>query len=1229
MKREANILFGLALAVSALNAPVTVRAEEVVTDEIILEENKQTDLTDVTNREITHAEATAVFEEPAYGRVLKHPENLSVGNNEQYMIPAGINGKIVFGTIDSPQWVYDDRQYVINTNPVEFYFEFTMYAKKGYSFSEDTEVIFNGRRAARVIPSADCSSAQVYVQYRLSYDNDTNAPELISLKLETPEVNAGGKVKVNVRASDAESGIRNVSVRFLNEKRNSISLNLSNRYWDSENGKYIEYEADEFRGETQVDEYAYGEYTIDFISVEDMAGNAMHYYGDGSDLPDENRKLTVMVNNDNPDTEPPMISSVTLDDDCILNGPEDSLELTIDASDNQSGIEKISVHFETIDQSHTVDAEVFDVGGSLKCEIKADEYSNWRDGEYYITSIYGSDKAGNTIEMCWIQRDGCAVLSEEMQRVKLTLTGFNPEGVWYLEDKGTWYRFSDGSYPRYGVEVIDGTAYIFDSDGYLNQGWFQKFDKKLYSDSEGIMQRSKWVGDCYLLESGAMATSAWVDDGKYYVDRNGKRVENAVKGEAAEIYLSDNTWHMITVGQTKKIEYNILPSDVPKETAAVAWYSSDPDIASVDADGNVTAHSGGYVKITGELPNGSRFMTEINVIERLQELKFREDAEYRLSDEMIHSHSLNVSDYVDCVPEKANGTKLEISSSNPAVIAVGDSKDIMYPVGVGTTTITVTAPDYPGLSASHEFEVYESVMPETMTITGIINEMFAGYDYMGVTAEYGPEDADDRTIWSSSDSAVVSVSTSSESPYVRPQPLKAGTVTITAASAANPELSKSFTVNVKEGDPVPGTFKTNVTVNEYDEFFETGMKPTDDLDVFELEVGKTYYAAIMCESAKCVPSSDKLRLITEDFYEQNSFIEKVSLHGEFGYAYGPGSIVSVIPMPFIVTGKGLGSMTVGDRTFTFTTGAEGTWKSNSIGWWYEDESGGYAKSEFKYINGKIYYFGADGYMVTGWKQIDGEYYFFESSGAMKKSAWEGDYYLKADGKMAKSEWVDNNKYYVGADGKWIKDYGVPHWANNSKGWWYEDGYGGYAKSEFKDINGKNYYFGADGYMVTGWKQINGEYYFFESSGAMKKSAWEGSYYLKADGKMAKSEWVDNNKYYVGADGKWIKDYGVPHWASNSKGWWYEDGYGGYAKSEFKDINSKTYYFGADGYMVTGWKLIEDEYYFFESSGAMKKSAWEGNYYLKADGKMAKSEWVDGGKYYVDENGLWDPDKKQP
>ena len=38
---------------------------------------------------------------------------------------------------------------------------------------------------------------------------------------------------------------------------------------------------------------------------------------------------------------------------------------------------------------------------------------------------------------------------------------------------------------------------------------------------------------------------------------------------------------------------------------------------------------------------------------------------------------------------------------------------------------------------------------------------------------------------------------------------------------------------------------------------------------------------------------------------------------------------------------------------------------------------------------------------------------------------------------------------------------------------------------------------------------------------------------------------------------------------------------------------------------------------------MSKECWiQGIYYVKNDGRMATSEWVDNERYYVDENGVW-------
>ena len=98
--------------------------------------------------------------------------------------------------------------------------------------------------------------------------------------------------------------------------------------------------------------------------------------------------------------------------------------------------------------------------------------------------------------------------------------------------------------------------------------------------------------------------------------------------------------------------------------------------------------------------------------------------------------------------------------------------------------------------------------------------------------------------------------------------------------------------------------------------------------------------------------------------------------------------------------------------------------------------------------------------------------------------------------------------------------------------------------------------------TSGWVKQDGAWYYFDENGNSVKNAWQGSYYLKADGKMAQSEWIYDSSYQA--------------------------------------------------------------WYYLKSDGSYARNAWQGNYYLKSDGKMAKNERVDGGRYYVDASGLWKP-----
>ncbi|HEV3686975.1 TPA: Ltp family lipoprotein [Streptococcus pneumoniae] len=136
--------------------------------------------------------------------------------------------------------------------------------------------------------------------------------------------------------------------------------------------------------------------------------------------------------------------------------------------------------------------------------------------------------------------------------------------------------------------------------------------------------------------------------------------------------------------------------------------------------------------------------------------------------------------------------------------------------------------------------------------------------------------------------------------------------------------------------------------------------------------------------------------------------------------------------------------------------------------------------------------------ASGWVKQDGSWYYFDGNGNLVKNAWQGNYYLKADGKMAQSEWIYDSSYQA---------------------WYYLTSDGSYARNAWQG----NYYLKSDGKMAKGEWVYDATYqawYYLTSDGSYAYSTWQGNYYLKSDGKMAVNEWVDGGRYYVGADGVW-------------------------------------------------------------------------------------------------------------
>ena len=82
-----------------------------------------------------------------------------------------------------------------------------------------------------------------------------------------------------------------------------------------------------------------------------------------------------------------------------------------------------------------------------------------------------------------------------------------------------------------------------------------------------------------------------------------------------------------------------------------------------------------------------------------------------------------------------------------------------------------------------------------------------------------------------------------------------------------------------------------------------------------------------------------------------------------------------------------------------STAYAGTWKQNSVGWWYQNDNGTYKANEWlQDTNGTWYRFNSYGYMIQGgWAQVDGVWYYFDSAGKMAANQWIGSYYVDSSG----------------------------------------------------------------------------------------------------------------------------------------------------------------------------------------------------------------------------------------
>ena len=157
--------------------------------------------------------------------------------------------------------------------------------------------------------------------------------------------------------------------------------------------------------------------------------------------------------------------------------------------------------------------------------------------------------------------------------------------------------------------------------------------------------------------------------------------------------LSKEDFSFFTKGESYRVKVTFLPAGA---TAPVTWKSSDDSIATVDADGRVTAVSKGTVKVTASVAGVGEKECIVRCSLKDGDAAPAESKKPAQSAAPASDISLNRTDFTlmskgETFRMKVSGTDAAVTwkSSNSDVASI-DSKGLVTAVGEGTCTLTAT-----------------------------------------------------------------------------------------------------------------------------------------------------------------------------------------------------------------------------------------------------------------------------------------------------------------------------------------------------------------------------------------------------------------------------------------------------------------------------------------------------------------------------------------------------------
>lgn len=275
----------------------------------------------------------------------------------------------------------------------------------------------------------------------------------------------------------------------------------------------------------------------------------------------------------------------------------------------------------------------------------------------------------------------------------------------------------------------------------------------------------------------------------------------------------------------------------------------------------------------------------------------------------------------------------------------------------------------------------------------------------------------------------------------------------------------------------------------------------------------------------------------------------------------------------------------------------------------------------------------EGAMVQGWLSLGDNWYYLADNNVDSENIEFGY------GQMVYGEvMIDGHKYYFGKENEGVMRTGFIKAADISSTTASSNGPGSAASSDKEGM----YYYGTSGSTIgvkweDAWLGINNEWYYFDEEGKMvtgrmatdskgKRCDYEGGdakyyYYLDPSSGKMQTGWVSmkesdsvvNGPLSTSTSEKYYQYYGTS--GAMHFGWLNLGGKYYYLANQ-DDLSDRNGTFSGYvlGQMVTDYKEIEKDAFFFNKSGVMEVSTWKEingeSYYFGSNGAMVKSKSED-------------------